>query len=500
MRVVVWFAAITAAYAQMGPGAGQGQGTGAVVLPLSGRSGGAGSATAVQTPAPGATSSINTLNPQVQIQGPFAGSTPQAPMADALSLSLADAIRRALEFNLGPSAMQNALRQARGQATVARSALLPNISATLSETVQKTNLRALGVRIPFAPSVVGPFNYFDLRARLTQSLFDLTARKNVQASKENVQAAEHSVADARDVVVFAAVGAYLQAVTAASRVDAAQAQVKTAQTLLDQAVQQNKEGVVALVDVNRARVRLQTQQQRTIVLENDVAKQKLNLARIVGLAPGQTFTLSDSPAFAATLDITLEDALKRAATSREDLRAAEAQVRAAEAAMTAARAERLPSVAISADYGAIGTNPAQAVGTYTLVGSVRIPIWQGGRIAGVVEQASAALDQRRAELADTRGRIDQEIRSAFLDLDAAVNQMRVAEANRDVARQSLELTSQRYEAGVTDVGEVVQAQEVLAIAEQDILTSAFSHNVAKAALARAMGNAEISMLGILGLR
>jgi outer membrane protein TolC len=302
------------------------------------------------------------------------------------------------------------------------------------------------------------------------------------------------------VVVFAAVGAYLQAVTAASRVDAAQAQVKTAQTLLDQAVQQNKEGVIALVDVNRARVRLQTEQQRTIVLENDVAKQKLNLARIVGLAPGQTFTLSDSPAFAAALDITLEDALKRAATAREDLRAAEAQVRAAEAAMTAARAERLPSVAISADYGAIGTNPAQAVGTYTLVGSVRIPIWQGGRIAGVVEQASAALDQRRAELADTRGRIDQEIRSAFLDLDAAVNQMRVAEANRDVARQSLELTSQRYEAGVTDVGEVVQAQEVLANAEQDILTSAFSHNLAKAALARAMGKAEDSMLGILGLR
>ena len=500
MRIVVWFAAIAAAYAQMGPGASQGTGTGAVLLPLSGRPGATGSATAVQTPTPGATSSINTLNPQVQIQGSFAGSTPQAPAMAAVALSLSDAIGRALDFNLGPAAMNNALRQARGQARVARSALLPNISATLSETVQKTNLRAMGVRIPFAPSVVGPFNYFDLRARLTQSLFDLTARKNVQASRANFEAAEHSLADARDVVVFAAVGAYLHVVTAASRVDAARAQVKTAQTLLDQAVQQNKEGVIALVDVNRARVRMQTQQQRIIVLENDVAKHELNLARIVGLAPGQSFTLSDSPAFASTLNITLEEALKRAAMAREDLRAGEAQVRAAEAALTAARAERLPSVAISADYGAIGTNPAQAVGTYTLVGSVRIPIWQGGRNGGIVEQASAALEQRRAELADTRGRIDQEIRSAFLDLDSAVNQMRVAEANRDVARQSLELTSQRYEAGVTDVGEVVQAQEVLAIAEQDILSSAFSHNLAKAALARAMGKAEDSMLGILGLK
>jgi outer membrane protein TolC len=116
-----------------------------------------------------------------------------------------------------------------------------------------------------------------------------------------------------------------------------------------------------------------------------------------------------------------------------------------------------------------------------------------------VEQATAALQQRRAELTDTRGRVDQEIRIAFLDMESAASQMRVAEANRDVARQSLELTRQRYEAGVTDVAEVVQAQESLAIAEQDILNSAFSHNLAKAALARAMGRTEKSMLTILGL-
>lgn len=499
--VFVCVFACVAGYAQqLGQPAGRQANSSAVQLPLSGRSGVSGNVHTIQTPAPGATATVNTLNPMVQVQGTYSGSISAEAPGGSFQLTLRDAIKRGLEFNLGAVGLSNALRQARGQVMVARSALRPNITGNLRETVQKTNLAALGVRIPFAPRVVGPFNYFDLRASLTQTLFDATTTNNYRAAQESAAATEHLVADARDTVVLAVVGAYLQTGAAQARVDVAKAQLDTARTLFDQASQQNKQGLLALVDANRSRVQMQTQEQRLITLENDVAKQKLNLARMIGLAPGQPFTLAESVPFVPAPSVTVDEAMQRAFAARSDLRAAEAQVRAAERVRTAARAERLPSLSVAADYGVIGTNPSQSVGTYSLTGNLRIPIWQGGRNEGSLEQAVAAVEQRRAELADLRGRIDQEIRIAFLDMESAASQVRVAQSNREVARHSLTLTRERFDAGVTDTSEVVRAQESLESAEHDLITSSFSHNLAKAALARALGRTEEAMAEMLGLK
>jgi outer membrane protein TolC len=471
-----------------------------VQLPLSGRTGPAGSAGVVQNPAPGVTTSVNTLNPAVQVQGSYAGSAGLTAAGESLALGLREAIRRALEFNLASAAVTNALRQAHGQSVITRSALLPNINAGLREAVQKTNLRALGVRAAFIPGVVGPFNYFDLRATLTQSLFDATARNNYRAARESVAAAQHLAEDTRDVVVLAVTGAYLQTVAAEARLGVARAQLDTARTLFDQASAMNREGVLATVDVNRSRVQMQVQQQRLTTLENDVAKQKMNLARMMGLSPAQPFTLSDAVAFSQMEPLDANEALKQAVTTRADVKAAEAQLRAAERARAAARAERLPALSVSADYGVIGTNPAQSVGTYTVIGSLRIPVWQGGRTSGSIEMASAVVEQRRAEVTDLRSRIEAEVRTALLDLGSAASQHRVAVENLDVARQSLDLTRQRFEAGVADTAELVRAQESIESAEYDVVSSTFSHNVAKAALARALGGAEQRVIQMLGLQ
>jgi outer membrane protein TolC len=171
------------------------------------------------------------------------------------------------------------------------------------------------------------------------------------------------------------------------------------------------------------------------------------------------------------------------------LKAAQAQVRAAERARSAARAERLPSLSLTADYGVIGTNPAQAHGTFAVVGSLKFPIWNGGRIEGDVEQADAALTQRRAEVDDLRGQIETDVRKAYLDLEAARSQVEVATENLQVTKENLKLTRQRYDAGVTDNVEVVQSQDSVAGADLDYINSVFAHNLAKLALARAVGQA-----------
>ena len=119
----------------------------ATPLPLSGRSTQNGSVTAIQTPTPGTTTSVNTLNTSVQTQGAYSGSVSGASRPFSGKLSFKEAIERGLAFNLGQVGLEHGVRQARGQMRVVRSALLPNLNSSLTETVQQTNLRALGVRI-----------------------------------------------------------------------------------------------------------------------------------------------------------------------------------------------------------------------------------------------------------------------------------------------------------------------------------------------------------------
>ncbi len=465
-------------------------------LPLSGRTGQGGSVNSVQTPVPGVTSSVNTLNTTVQVEGPYAGSVAGTQKPFSGKLSLREAAARGLEYNLGTVGLTQAMRQARGQARVARSSLLPNLSGALRESVQQTNLVALGLRfnIPVPgvsiPTIVGPFNYFDLRATLTQTVADLTALNNYRSAQELVKANEAAMRDARDLVVLAVGGVYLQVIAAQARVHSAQAQIDTAQALFKQTQDRRSVGLSPQIDVNRSQVQLQTERQRLMSLQNDLAKQKINLARIVGLPPVDNYEITDDIPYSPPPDLTLEQGLKQAFEDRADLRSAEAQVRAAERARGAARSARLPSLAFSADYGAIGINPSESHGTFTVVGTLRIPIWEGGRTEGEIQEADAAVGQRRAELDDLKGRIEADVRDAFLDIQTAANQMDVSRNNQTVARETLTLTRQRFEAGITDALEVTQAQESVAAADLDYITSLFAHNLAKVSLARALGHAE----------
>jgi outer membrane protein TolC len=500
LAAIFLFAA--SAFAQVGgaPGAMVNQ------LSLSGRTVQNGSVTATQSPVPGTTTSVNTINPTLQVSGSYAGSVGStATLPFSGKLSLREAVERALKYNLGAVGMAQALRQARGQQLVARSSLLPNLNGALHEFDEKIDLKAQGLgSIPnlgaSLPSVVGPFHYFDLRATLTQTVADMTALNNYRSSKEIVRSNQYSAEDAKDLIVFAVGGAYLQVIAAAARVESVRAQLETARVLYSQTSQKRSVGLLAQTDVNRSQVQALTQQQRLVSLQNDLAKQKINLARMVGLPASDGYVLSENIPFSAAPSIALEEALKQALVKRADLRAAEAQAQAAQFSRSAARAERLPSLSVSADYGLIGTGPTQSNGTYTLVGTLRIPIWQGGRTEGDIEQADAALAQRRAEIEDLRGRIESDIRDAYLDLEAAGSQVEVAAKNAQVTKETLDLTRQRFDAGVTDNVEVVQAQESVAGAELDYINSVFAHNLAKLSLARAIGGAAESLPQFLKLQ
>lgn len=464
-----------------------------------------GSAVATQSAVPGATTSVNTVAPTIQVQGALAGSRRGTTPPLTGRLALRDAVQRGLEFNLGAVNVGQALEQARGQRAIARSALLPNLVADLSATTQQLNLEAMGLRItsPFPdftlPTIVGPFTTVDLRARLSQSVIDLRSWNTYRASSEAVRASQLAAEDMRDLVVLAVGGTYLQAIASRARVDSARAQLDTADTLLRQATERRRVGLVAQVDVDRSQIQVLTQQLRLTALQNDLAKQKINLLRMIGLPPTDAYELADVVPFSPAEAIDLEDALGRTREARADLQAAYARLRAADRALAAERAGRLPSVSVQADYGRIGATLPAGHGTYSVAGRVQVPLWQGGRTSGEIAQAEAVLAQRRAELEDLSSQVEADVRKAYLDLQAAASQVDLAQKNVAVTRQALDLTRQRFDAGVTDNVELVQAQEAVATADLDYINSVFAHNVGKLNMARAMGQAAERLEEVLAL-
>ena len=425
----------------------------------------------------------------------FGGIPTGTPTADVIPLTLAEAIDRGLKYNLAGVLGQEGIRTAQGAWRLVRSRLLPNLTAGVSESEQQINLKAMGFgSFPGIPSVVGPFSVFDARLFLTQDIFDLKAIYDVRSATELSRAAELSYRGIRDRVVFVCGDLYLMAVAGNSRIEAARVQVDTAQALYDLAVDLRKAGVVPGIEVVRAQVELQAQQQRLIAAQNEFETEKLNLARAIGLPLGQKFNPTDAMQYVAFAPMTLDDAVQRAYRDRAEYQAALALVRAAELTKKAAEAEKLPSLHGVGDFGVNGPAPGQSHGDFTVAASLRIPIFQGGQVKARVLEADSALRQRQAEAEDLRGRIYYEVRTAFLNLQSADDSVKVASSSVTLARDQLDQAQDRFSAGVAGNIEVVQAQEALATATETYISSLYAHSIAKGRLAQVLGVAESSFL------
>jgi outer membrane protein TolC len=325
---------------------------------------------------------------------------------------------------------------------------------------------------------------------LTQSVFNFKDLEQERSASERLKGAQYTYKDARELVVLAVGNGYLLAIADASRIETGEAQVASAQALYDKAIDQQRAGVTPYIDTLRAQVELQTRQQQLIAARNDYAKQKLTLSRIIGLAPGQEFTLTEKAPYAALTPLPVETYLQRAYLSRSDYQSAQAQVRAAEFARRGATAGHYPTADLSANFGDTGVTPGSSNGTWQVNGGINIPIFQGGKIHSDVLEAESQLKQARSQLGNVRGQIDFEVRGSLLDLNSAADQVNVARSSVDLAEQALTQSQDRFTAGVTDNLEVIQAQEAVAAAHESYIESLYAHNLAKVELARAIGDAE----------
>jgi outer membrane protein TolC len=432
-------------------------------------------------------------------QNPFLGSAYTDKLVPgSVPITLLNAIDRGLKYNLGLYTSQVTQDTVAGARLRALSDVLPNLNARAAETIQQINLATFGLTVPGFPTIVGPFAVNDVRAIVTSPILDLNLINKLHSATQNVTAAQFNYKNARELVVVTVGLSYVQSLAAEARVDAVQAQLTTATTLYKQAVDQKNAGVSPAIDVLRAQVEMQAQQQRLVVARNSLDKEKLQLARIIGLPVGQEFTLAQKIPYTPAPPLQLEEAIGRALHDRPDYAVVQARVRAAEFSQHAATSERLPSLVFNGDYGVVGRNLSNAHGTFQVQGAIKVPIFEGGRIKGDILQADSALNQRKAEAEDMRGRIEYEVRTAFLDLTSAAEQVRVATSTLALANETLAQSQDRFRAGVTNNLEVVQAQEAVANSNDAFISSTLQFNLAKLALARSLGVAERATKEFLG--
>ncbi len=374
----------------------------------------------------------------------------------------------------------------------ARSGLLPNLSVSGSWANRNFNSKAQGISFPGAPTIIRPFNAYDGRVRVTQTLFDFSNLGRVNAAKSQASAAG---ADRSAVVEASAQKvalAYARATRAQAVVTARQADSSLAAELVTLAVAQQQAGVSASIDVTRARTQLAEAAGRLIVAENQLDRATIDLARSLGLDPATPVELADTlSAELGVADVPAERnaAVAQAARARPDLAAEALRGAAARASATAISAERLPRLELGADYGVSGVRLPDAIGTRQVAVQVTLPILDGFRREGRIAEQQAVQRESEVRLRDLQQQVAADVDGALLDLRSAGAQQMIAAERLQLAAEEVSQARQRFKAGVAGNIEVITAQSSLLRARDADIDARFAAVSARIALARSVGSA-----------
>lgn len=422
---------------------------------------------------------------------PGAAKTSAAPA----QLSLTDAIQLALQNNLATLTAQEQRSEANGFVQQARSALLPNISGVSYQASLTTNIAALGFQPSTFPGIstafIGPFNNFDARARLVQNVFDLSAIRNYQSTREGVRIAEFRQQLAREQVSEATALTYLETLRTERNVSAAQANVILAEALLRLAQDQRNAGVATGVDVTRAETRL-AQERVDLAQAQTISEQaRLNLQRVIGVPLGSTLVLTDPLRFTTEPLPQADTAVSEALTRRAEVLISEAQVSMFNLERKAVVDEYLPSLQVVGDYGVSGITPTDtALPTRRVAVQLNVPIFNGGLTRGRLTVATSRQHQAELQLGNVRGQVEQDVRLALSTLRTTVERVNAADEAMRLAERELEMSRDRFRAGVADNLEVISAQTSLANARAAQVQALAAYNAARLNLAAASGRAE----------
>lgn len=416
------------------------------------------------------------------------------------TLTLQDAIQKALQANLNVLLAQSRVDEAEGARQRSLSAaLLPRVNAETYANFQNRSLRAFGISVPGlpVPSVVGPLSNYDARIYAQQNVLDLATYRAFKASEIAVEANRLDERDARDLIVGTTATLYLGAQTAASRVDSAQSRVNDSMALLKLATDKHDAGTATGVDVLRAQVQLANDQQALLVAQNELKQALLILSRQMGVSPGAHLELAEPLKYRALEQPHADALLPAALRARADYLSLAKQRESLLEQQRANRARYYPKISVNGNFGGLGRSIGGMEATGLIQGQVDFTVFDRDR-EGETMQVASRIKRVDAQIADLQRGVDQEIRQALLDLGSATQQVDVARQGQELARRELTLSQDRFQNGTTNNIEVVTAQDALSRAQENYIEAVTRHVDAKFALARALGDTEKNIQQFVG--
>ena len=424
-----------------------------------------------------------------------------AQQPTALPLSLGDAARLAAQQSALAKGARLRAYEAQARVRQRRADLLPTLSSYVQEAGRTFNTSTLGIDFPTPPGqkpvfdpkgqIEGPINTLDIRGRVQQNLLDFGALGRVRSAQA---AARSSSADAEATAEQAATVAsmaYVRAMRADADLHARQADTLLATDLLGIAQSQLRAGTGVGLDVTRARAQLAATRASLIASRNARDHARLDLLRSLSLPVETDIVLTDSlsTVAAATEPVPDEPALlAQALRARPDILAEEQRVRAARQGLSAINAERLPTLGLIADDGVIGKNGARLLNTYTWGLQVSIPIFDGFRREGRLQEQRSVVKEAEIRQHDVEQQAQADVRGAVLDLAAAREQLDAASERLRLAEQELAQARDRFNAGVAGNADVVNASLALTSSRTLVNDAETAYQLARVSLARATGS------------
>jgi outer membrane protein len=421
----------------------------------------------------------------------LAGIAKGADDPPAMKLTLTEAVQMALKQNPRVQIANLSIAESQENQIIARSGLLPQVEFNASESIHRANLQALfGSSVPGFPGHIGPFWAVQAGPSGSLPLFDLTAWRRWQASKENVKGSRAEESTVREENVLLVVSQYLGSLRAAADVKAAQSRVELAKALFDQAGDLQKNGVGTGIDTLRSNVQYQNERQRLIDSATQLKTSLLGLARLLNVDPHQTIELADESEFFHVREYTADQTLERAFTERPDAKALNSQVRTAELQKKEAEAERVPKLSLNGQWSQQGLSPSTVIPVYDFEANLSLPLFTAGRIKAQTAVQDIELKKLAQQQIDLRNQIALEVKTAIAQLEAAKNEVDVANQGIDLAREEVVEARDRFQAGVANNIEVVTAQDEFSRANDNQIAALYRYNQARADLAHATGQME----------
>ena len=418
----------------------------------------------------------------------FATAADQPTLPPELTISQALDIALQNSTNIRTALAQ--LDQALAQTQQSKSPLLPQLNVSARQNYQTVNLIGIGIDIPSARGLIGPFGSMDARVFLSQQLLNIADWRAWKSTRSREDASRLLVDNARELVALRVIATYLDALKAKETRNTLVQQRKLAEDLYKLTRDRVTQGVAAELDANRAMQQVNTLEQQRQEAEQTYVAAKLSLANILQARATSEYEVADDAAYGAGTAPERDAAIKAALTSRADYRSAAASVEAAELHLRSIKATRLPTIQMTFDDGQMGNTPVHNNNTYRVQGSIDFPIFTGGRIRGEIEEADGALREARTALDENRSQIETDVLAAISGVEWALKELETSDGNVKLSRQEVEFARSRFAQGIADNTEVVNAQDRLERADDAHIRAQYRLGLARANLARATGVAE----------